>query len=567
MDRLRFGIDSLVFRDRLIFGFGWIFHECKEISEVSLEVSFAESNRTCSIAVEHGKPRSDVEATYPTSSHSLHSGFIVYGACSDRLDQGIHVSLVGRLGNGDCFAVQIPSANLRSLENEAAPARHRIVLDRTKQLVHRASVLVRQGRFSDLAHKAKTQFMGGSRFDAGVPPQISDSETSWWGGAKLSEPTADGIVDDFAPSDLERSVLVIDHDLGGGANQYRYGVVAQHRENGSTVFVFTYSLVSLSYMLLIFGRKSHKRYLVSGPRFVLDLAHKVRFSEVIYNNAVSFPSPEEIPQLIVALKSVGHPLVTLLLHDYFMVCPSHFLLNDQGVFCEIPDERRCQDCLRNNRQGFMTLVQTKDIVRWRAAWGEAMGLADQIIAFSNSSLQLLSRAYPNMDLAHAKVSPHKVKHILFHRLEPSYAASLRIGVVGHVAYHKGASIVQDLAREISRRGLDIQIVVFGTLDAACPKDVVRVTGPYAQANLPNLILDAGVNIFLFPSICPETFSYVVQELLELQCPVACFDLGAPAERLRSYRKGLILRSQSASYVLDSLINFHRNTYLVSERKI
>lgn len=65
---------------------------------------------------------------------------------------------------------------------------------------------------------------------------------------------------------------------------------------------------------------------------------------------------------------------------------------------------------------------------------------------------------------------------------------------------------------------------------------------------------------LFPSIWPETFSYVAQELVELDLPVACFDLGAPAERLRNYSKGMILKETTASAILDDLISFHRRIY-------
>ncbi len=66
---------------------------------------------------------------------------------------------------------------------------------------------------------------------------------------------------------------------------------------------------------------------------------------------------------------------------------------------------------------------------------------------------------------------------------------------------------------------------------------------------------------LFPSICPETFSYVVHELMDMKLPVASFNFGAPAERLASYSKGLVLSSMDPASVLDELISFHRKTYL------
>ncbi len=67
------------------------------------------------------------------------------------------------------------------------------------------------------------------------------------------------------------------------------------------------------------------------------------------------------------------------------------------------------------------------------------------------------------------------------------------------------------------------------------------TGRYDKANLPSLIAQSGANIFLFPSIWPETFSYVTHELIACGVPLCCFDLGAPAEALDCYAAGLVLK--------------------------
>jgi glycosyltransferase involved in cell wall biosynthesis len=145
-------------------------------------------------------------------------------------------------------------------------------------------------------------------------------------------------------------------------------------------------------------------------------------------------------------------------------------------------------------------------------------------------------------------------------IHPSYTANLRIGVVGQIGHSKGAKIVQELAEEIRTRKLDIQIVVIGTIEVPCEPSVVRETGPYQHDKLPALIESSGVNIMLFPSIWPETFSYVVQELMELDLPVACYSLGAPAERISKFAKGRILEDMTASATLDNLISFFQRVY-------
>jgi len=63
-------------------------------------------------------------------------------------------------------------------------------------------------------------------------------------------------------------------------------------------------------------------------------------------------------------------------------------------------------------------------------------------------------------------------------------------------------------------------------------------------------------MFLFPSVWPETFSYVTSELMALEVPLACFDLGAPAERVRDYAQGLVVSRIEAAAALEEIVAFH-----------
>jgi hypothetical protein len=48
--------------------------------------------------------------------------------------------------------------------------------------------------------------------------------------------------------------------------------------------------------------------------------------------------------------------------------------------------------------------------------------------------------------------------------------------------------------------------------------------------------------------------------MEFDLPVVSFDLGAPAERLASYKKGLILKNFDVPSVLNELVLFHQRIY-------
>ena len=64
-----------------------------------------------------------------------------------------------------------------------------------------------------------------------------------------------------------------------------------------------------------------------------------------------------------------------------------------------------------------------------------------------------------------------------------------------------------------------------------------------------------IDIILVPSICPETFSYTTEEAIKMGLPIAVFDIGAPAERVKSYGKGIILRNQCPEYILREIYNY------------
>lgn len=538
MGTLHFGLESLAVRGTSLFLVGWVFDEKQEVVDLTLELA-PEGKPRSAIAAAYGVSRTDIGATFRHVPHARSSGFNVYGAW--RNEAPLDFTLVGRLSDGTTFRIVVPKelgvAVRSSTERRGSAIRNALVLGK------RAWRLLRHGQVSVLVSKARRYLRG--RPDVRVR-------------------TVQDVLPLLGGLDLSEVVLVIDHDLGGGANLHRERLIAGYLAAGAVVLMASYHVTSLQYLLDIRASGVAKRVAIPGWQIVLDLAKSIGFRKIVYNTGVSFPQPEQIPELLAQLKREGQAWLDILINDYFPVCPSHFLLNERGTFCGIPAVDVCRACLAANEEGFVTLYTLRDISLWRRLWGEALGLADRITVFSESSLRLLERAYPALDLSRAVVEPHAVDHLGLETVTPSYTTRLRIGVVGNIGYHKGARVIRDLAREIVRRGLDTRICIIGTIDTGCEPSVVSETGGYEHCRLPDLVRQTGANVFLFPSICPETFSFVVQELLVMQLPVACFDIGAPAERVREYERGLLLDSSEPSDILQSLIEFHQRLYLSTD---
>lgn len=352
--------------------------------------------------------------------------------------------------------------------------------------------------------------------------------------------------------------LVIDHDLGGGANLYRRSLLARLATEG-----FEPLLLSAHHGILA-CRLSAQRGRRNRSAHIEDLAllfeHLTRadIQRVVFNNVLSFPAPLKLVRQLSGWLQQNPPAqFTFLVHDYYSICPVWLLLDDTGKFCRIPDPLVCASCLRSNPSPFLEFSAGIDITGWREAWGGLLRQAAEIRCFSNSSRELLLRAHPALDPVRISVVPHRLDHVRLRKPALQDGGSPVIGVIGHIAQHKGAQVVHDLARHIAASGAQVRLVVIGTIDLELPASVATVTGPYRTEDLPALVERHGVNVGFFPSICPETFSYVTEEMMMMELPLLAFDLGAPGERVTAYSCGQVIPVGDPGSILMALESLYR----------
>lgn len=537
MSEFVWSVDSMILKENLLFGFGWVFHKEQIITRVRVKLSSSILANTEFITVDAGKQREDVKYTFPDLPNALNSGFVVFGAFHvSPLDA---VSIECLVEDGSVIELSVPLASIIRI-----PAGNDV---NEQKMLRQFGIFFKRGLRLIRARKFGSLFQKIQRYTKGRPKAV------------LHKPA--DLVSLLGQKDCKNVSLIVDHDLGGGANHYRDRLVESIIQDGSSVVVLTYHVATLTYMVIVKSRRLNVRYALPNEAFLLEAAKYMEVGDIIYNNAVSFPHPEKIALLLIKLKQFTSARLKMLVHDFYLVCPSHFLIDHEGKHCHVPDISVCSSCLPKNQQGFAMLFLERDMPKWRSIWGAMLSIADEIVTFSHSSSTLLLKAYPQIERARILVVPHKVTHVPGHLPQITNTDNLRIGVVGQIGFHKGSLFIQSLAQEIRRRSVDVKIAVIGVIEAVCDPVVVSQTGPYQRDELIGLIEKSGANVFLFPSICPETFSYVVQELMTMNLPVACFNLGAPAERLATYQKGLVLDSMDPAAVLDDLVSFHRKIYL------
>ena len=367
---------------------------------------------------------------------------------------------------------------------------------------------------------------------------------------------------DFLLPNSHNNILIIDHDLGGGANVYRNELIETLLSENSQVILITDNRIS-GHMSVVFYTKRHKLSTRLGdPRLLRKLFELFSIDEVIYNNAVNSRNPIGLINEILKLQKIFDFRVNTLAHDFFPICPSYTLIDKDGSYCGVPKNiETCEACIKKLKPTYSQVIhENQNIHKWRSLWGELIRSSYQVTCFSNSSTEILLKAYP-FAKSYIKVIPHLVKFTPS-KLPSINQGKLHIGVIGGISYAKGASILNQLVTYIEEKKLQVKVTLLGEIDPAFYDVKINVLGRYERNELPYLIEKNEINVILFPSIFPETFSYVTSEVMKMKMPIAYFDIGAAPEKLKSYKKGSLLSlGMSSEEIMNALTALKKRTYL------
>lgn len=244
---------------------------------------------------------------------------------------------------------------------------------------------------------------------------------------------------------------------------------------------------------------------------------------------------EKTVDAVLALKQALSAGLTFLAHDYFCICPRWTLTRDDGVYCADEFECvSCGDCLASGDPAFLYRGGVS-VFRWRQVFGRLLAAAEEVRVFSEDTQRRLLRVYPQLK---TRCVPHVPNGPALRAPRLSKRPTV-IGVFGPQTPSKGARQVAALADYLKKTGhADVRVVVVDR---------------YVREELPDIVEREGINVAFFASVVPETFSYVTQELMMMQLPVVCFDLGAPAERIRKCGRGAVAKEMTAESVWQAIL--------------
>ena len=341
--------------------------------------------------------------------------------------------------------------------------------------------------------------------------------------------------------------LFLNHNIGGGASSYLDRML---KEKNDSILV-SYDMYCQKYRISVLSKGDELvSYQYNSWDELLKLLIKIKIVQIIVNELATYPSIYKVLQDISQILCSKSVKTRFMLHDYYCLCPEFNLIGTNGVFCGLPEKGICNQC-----------AESKDcdsIGEWRKNWQSFLMKCDEVRCFSKASKDLIESVYgtdiktslmPHTMKYFDEIAKQKINHHTYHPGE-----KLHVGVLGFLTEAKGLHIVEEMLSKIDEENLPIDITLIGNTGAIIKSDSFVQTGNYELEQLPKIVEKRKIDIFLIPSVWPETFSYTTGEVMSMGYPVIVFDMGAPAERVREYEKGYVVNKVSADSVCELLIN-------------
>ena len=344
------------------------------------------------------------------------------------------------------------------------------------------------------------------------------------------------------------TIVAFDHDLGGGATAYLVEKRRLALREGYRFVTIRYNIVSNRFYFTYQYKQYEMEFFANDLETALG--ELMRVDEIWINELVTYQNLYGTLERILRLKREQGAKILMLLHDFFALCPAVNLIDAKGKYCGVPSCDVCDKCVPDNRSNACTEYGSGTL--WRTKFREFLSNCDEIRAFSDDTAKLFKRAYP--DVYNLHVIPHAPHYLPAVKKTRKTTETFNIGLIGVLCYKKGLEVVKALAKYIEENDLSIRLRLIGTSDEEIESPVFSQTGRYTREEIPRLTLEQDIDMFLIPSVWPETFSYTTSEIISMGFPVAVLPVGAPVERVKRYGKGLVLKNEQPENIVEEMIS-------------
>lgn len=326
--------------------------------------------------------------------------------------------------------------------------------------------------------------------------------------------------------DYQGAQLCITHLFGGGVERFLQERSVKMHHLGVAVFYLRVS-ASKGFVLEAANQPAlfpNLHFTTEETDLLMETLGQLAPSLIEYHSLVD--APWELTRIP---KTLALPYAVYL-HDYSWLCHQVTLLQDGNYFCGGPHSAStCERC--RTLYGSRMVTPDRSTLDWRGEAVAFLNNAREVVAPTQSTVAYYKKILRRLPIS--VVSHEENSYQLLPLVLSSDTTPVRIAVIGAIGDHKGYAMLGQLAKYAFVRQLPLEFVVIGFTkndEAVVGIGNLHVTGPYDEAELPELCRKWGVKMALFLSPWPETWSYTFSEALQCGLTILAPKLGAFAER-------------------------------------
>jgi len=292
---------------------------------------------------------------------------------------------------------------------------------------------------------------------------------------------------------------------------------------------------------------------------VLWIARQFGAASLIVDHLLNWPL--RLP-LVLKKASIDYAMV---LHDFYVVCPSFNLINAQtGQRCAThldgaAKEDCAEQCLATHFAAALHSPAPHSLREHQTVMQELLNQATAVIC-PDASVQRRASAATGLPLERIRVIPHGMDSAPA-TIHETRGPRLRVALLGNLnSANKGSAWLGEILNRA--RALPIDWHVFGRYDGEFSEAPGGATitrhGQYERTQIVELLRKHSADVALFTSIVEESFSLTLSESFCAGVPAIAPNLGALGERVRSSGFGWTVPVGDSSAVLALLQRLRAN---------
>ena len=238
--------------------------------------------------------------------------------------------------------------------------------------------------------------------------------------------------------------------------------------------------------------------------------------------------------------------VIISFHDFYHLCPSIHLINEDDVYCELK-------CLENEKC-------INWINFWRKEISNMLLQCDALVTTTEYTKNTYLKVYRHLKGAKFNIVEHGRDFPIFGDKDsfmtvPEQNSPIKILIPGHIVAHKGSEFIKSLKSYDKENKLELHFC--GTIDDDL-KDLGIYHGKYLREELFDHVRKIKPSFMGIFSAVPETYSHTLSEAWACGLPVLVSKMGALESRLNENGGGWFLDIYNPKEAYEEIIRISKN---------